>query len=355
MSSKHARRHDDAGNRRLPRRPAEFLAWGHQRPQNLGQLLLVATGVVVTVTGPLFADHPAAWISLACVFAGICVVLVVSRFIPWARLPVEATVAMSLAVMLAVAALGLGGDVGSAYTGLLVLCFTYTGLTVSSRVNAWLVLPATVCYLAALHEWSKVIAVRLLIVEAVWILLSQLLCALMVRHESLTDDLRSAANTDLLTGLANRRALDARLAQARPGDTIVLCDLDFFKRFNDTHGHLAGDRLLADFGALLRGRVRGSDFAARYGGEEFAVLLPDTEPEAARVFVERFRAEWSRVSDGVTFSAGLATYERSSGVRETLQAADDALYRAKANGRNQDVHARAVVALGGPLSGSFTD
>jgi diguanylate cyclase (GGDEF)-like protein len=171
-------------------------------------------------------------------------------------------------------------------------------------------------------------------VIAIWVLLSQLLRAMTVRNEALTEALRASAHTDPLTGLANRRDLDLQLERAGEGYTLVLCDLDHFKRFNDEHGHLAGDRLLSDFGVLLRAMLREGDLAARYGGEEFALLLPETDPEQARVVLRRLHEKWALLRPDVTFSSGVAAW--SSGVDTTIEAADQALYAAKGAGRNRD-------------------
>jgi diguanylate cyclase (GGDEF)-like protein len=201
-------------------------------------------------------------------------------------------------------------------------------------VNLCLVPPAAAAYLAANDNWSAAMGIRLTIVVSVWVLLSQLLRALTVRNETLTKALRASAHTDPLTGLANRRDLDLHLGQAGNGDTLILCDLDHFKAFNDEHGHQGGDRLLSDFGLLLRAMLREGDFAARYGGEEFALLLPQTSIEQGRIVLHRLREKWELLQPGVTFSAGISLW--GNDVDLTLEAADRALYAAKADGRNRD-------------------
>ena len=301
----------------------------------MGQILVFAVGIVVCSTAPLLGLTDGEWLILGVVSVAMALILGVSFLVPWQSIRREWTLAFPLAIFLAVPALSFGGHrLGAPYGGVLVLCFAYTGLTQSARINLWLVLPAAAAYLTANDNWSAAMGIRLTIVVSVWVLLSQLLRALTVRNEALTRALRASAHTDPLTGLPNRRDLDLHLGRARDGDTLILCDLDHFKAFNDEHGHLAGDRLLRDFGLLVRAMLREGDFAARYGGEEFALLLPRTDTEQARMVLRRLREKWELLRPGVTFSAGISVW--SSAVDLTIEAADQALYAAKASGRNRD-------------------
>lgn len=169
-------------------------------------------------------------------------------------------------------------------------------------------------------------------------------------------ELESLARTDMLTGLANRREFMARLVQEsqrqRRGDqplSLVMLDVDHFKQINDTHGHLAGDRVLASLGALVRANVRQDvDLAARLGGEEFVLLLPETDAEGAQrvacKIVEALRAlpiEHAGHLLRVTISAGVAQVHDGQG-EQALRLADDRLYQAKRQGRD-----RVVAAEGG--------
>ncbi len=160
------------------------------------------------------------------------------------------------------------------------------------------------------------------------------------------------AHTDPLTAVLNRRALTERLAseleRVRRYDSTVsllLIDIDHFKRVNDSYGHLVGDDVLMDVGALLQSAVRAVDVVARYGGEEFVIALPETGLAGATVFAERIRelieahpflhAGGSQLH--LTASVGVASYP-SPGletVEDLLATADQALYRAKAEGRNR--------------------
>jgi len=139
---------------------------------------------------------------------------------------------------------------------------------------------------------------------------------------------------DSLTGLGNRRAADAELAAVRPGDAVLLIDLDHFKSVNDTDGHAAGDAVLANLGTFLGQSLRGSDTAARFGGEEFVVILWQAAREAPAI-AERLLANWRASRPRTTFSIGLAVHAEGSTPDDTFQLADSALYRAKRTGRDR--------------------
>ena len=154
--------------------------------------------------------------------------------------------------------------------------------------------------------------------------------------------------TDGLTGLYNRRRLmemlgaEAERAQRGAGPfTVLMIDVDHFKQYNDTHGHQAGDKVLARVGEVLRDVIRQIDTAARYGGEEFLLLLPQTGAEAAADVAERLRKQVSSAAldgEAVTVSVGVAEFPGNGGtVEAVIAAADAALYRAKADGRDRVV------------------
>lgn len=162
------------------------------------------------------------------------------------------------------------------------------------------------------------------------------------------------AVTDALTGLRNRRYLESHLetqvaeatAAGRPL-TLLVVDIDHFKSINDNFGHAAGDEVLKEFSARLRTSIRGIDLACRHGGEEFVVVMPDTDKTVATVVAERIRrriaGEPFLIRAGgdtvdVTISIGLATLaEKDDAVTTLLKRADQALYRAKREGRNRVV------------------
>jgi two-component system cell cycle response regulator len=165
------------------------------------------------------------------------------------------------------------------------------------------------------------------------------------------DVLVAVALLDPLTGLGNRRAFDARLAEevsrvTRYGGELSLgmVDLDGFKEINDRYGHTAGDVVLVRIGLLLREVMRASDIATRYGGDEFAIILPDTGKTDAWLAAEKLRGALIDLkieldggpTVGVTASVGLASHgEMNQTAEGLLEAADAALYRAKHRGRNR--------------------
>lgn len=158
--------------------------------------------------------------------------------------------------------------------------------------------------------------------------------------------LEEAATHDRLTGAWNRRrfeeAAHAEMSLARRRRapvSLIMLDLDHFKRVNDTHGHAAGDRVLAGATATFRQALRSSDALTRWGGEEFLVLSPATPLDGAVNLAERIRAglEASPFPDigRVTLSAGVAEYQEGESLETWVDRADQALYRAKAEGRNR--------------------
>lgn len=173
-------------------------------------------------------------------------------------------------------------------------------------------------------------------------------------QKQVEERLRELSATDGLTGIANRRAFDEALVREweralRAGEplSVVMADIDFFKRYNDRYGHLAGDACLRQVAAALKAGVRqGGDLAARYGGEEFVVVLPGADAAAARQVAESLRRRVEALAlphaDNpggavVTISLGVATAQptREQAPTGLVDRADQALYRAKAAGRNR--------------------
>jgi diguanylate cyclase (GGDEF)-like protein len=174
--------------------------------------------------------------------------------------------------------------------------------------------------------------------------------ALSLRNADSHRRLHDLALRDPLTGALNRRALEEPLtrewkAKRRYGASgcLILMDLDFFKTVNDVLGHPAGDDVLRQTAVLLKATVRDIDSIARYGGEEFAVVLPHTDLAQAAILADRIRAAIERhpfiLADGharLTASLGVAALTGDmAAVGDWIEAADSALYRAKAEGRNR--------------------
>jgi diguanylate cyclase (GGDEF)-like protein len=175
--------------------------------------------------------------------------------------------------------------------------------------------------------------------------------------------LRQLAILDGLTGIANRRYFDRilnkewkRLTREQQPLSLLLCDIDYFKDYNDTYGHPSGDRCLTEVAAVLKQATkRAADLVARYGGEEFAVILPNTNAKGALVVANAIRQKLhklqlphgkSAVSKYVTLSIGSATKipNPNQNPSSLIKMADDALYRAKKAGRDRILqHKKSVV------------
>ena len=184
--------------------------------------------------------------------------------------------------------------------------------------------------------------------------------ALSLANIRLQDTLRTQSIRDPLTGLFNRRYLEVsferellRATRRTLPLSVLMLDLDHFKRFNDSHGHEAGDALLAQFAEVLKRLTRSEDFACRYGGEEFTIVLHEADEDAARERAEQIRAATAEMSvshrhmqlEHVTVSIGYAVFPRDgTTVENLLRRADAALYAAKRSGRN-----RVASALGNPV------
>ncbi|RZU48034.1 diguanylate cyclase (GGDEF)-like protein [Fluviicoccus keumensis] len=194
--------------------------------------------------------------------------------------------------------------------------------------------------------------------DRVTFLQSQLLALEKDRLDEYAAEVEQLSRQDALTGLANRRCFDETVTREwglacrrQESIAVIFLDVDFFKPYNDTYGHPAGDAVLRQVGRALAATVgRPADLAARYGGEEFVVLLPDTDLDGAHAIAERMAAAIaalaiphgrSAVAERITVSMGVAatTPTPDSVCGELIDAADQAVYAAKAAGRNRIVTA----------------
>lgn len=163
---------------------------------------------------------------------------------------------------------------------------------------------------------------------------------------------REEALSDSLTGLPNRKGFDLALAaclerygDSTVGPSLLITDIDYFKRVNDTYGHLLGDKVIRTIATILRDNTKGKDVASRFGGEEFVVLLPDTSLEGARQLAEKIRETVQKLTikrtdknepiTNITVSFGVACYRKGESYSEFVDRADKALYKSKNQGRNR--------------------
>ncbi|MBC7329899.1 GGDEF domain-containing protein [bacterium] len=177
--------------------------------------------------------------------------------------------------------------------------------------------------------------------------------AIAIERSLLYEEIKNLSVTDTLTNLFNRRRMEEDLRNelerskryTRPL-SILMIDIDHFKNYNDHHGHQKGDELLREIAKLLRRNLRAIDKVYRYGGEEFLVMLPEVDKEGALACAERLRKkteqepfegeEQSQPSGKITISIGVASYPLDGdSIEKLIEAADSALYRAKALGRNR--------------------
>jgi diguanylate cyclase (GGDEF)-like protein len=195
-----------------------------------------------------------------------------------------------------------------------------------------------------------------------WLVLFALAPLVIIHRAMYVPQLAEEAKVDAKTGLFNAKefagALHHELARAKRFDrplALVMCDLDYLRNINNTHGHLAGDVVLTGIAEILRAEVREYDVAARFGGEEFSILLPETSADEAVEIAERvrralesreFRVETVDGPIHATISLGVASFPQDApDARELIHAADVAVYRAKAEGRNRTVRYTPAVEL----------
>jgi diguanylate cyclase (GGDEF)-like protein len=195
------------------------------------------------------------------------------------------------------------------------------------------------------REYGQLARQSLLVLSLIALALASLLGYIGWRavrsNARLLDQLSQLAHEDGLTGAINRRALDERLPVelSRAGRiayplTVVMIDLDHFKRFNDRRGHQAGDNLLRGAVMSWRTHLRPMDLLARYGGEEFTLVLPACDAEQACALIDRLRP---LMPEKQTFSAGVAKWNTTDSAADLLRSADAALLQAKKAGRNRTI------------------
>jgi diguanylate cyclase (GGDEF)-like protein len=339
--------HDALQNRVEPRRDRVTEQHQHQRrpldsPGVLGRVFPFAVAAVLGVATLIVpsAQHDGALVMLA--LGLTAAVIVACLILPWRRLPAICQAGPPFVYFAVVIILRQSeGGAASGLSPLLMIPYFWISLYGSRKqlalatVTAAAVLILPILFIGLpqypVTEWRRAI-IWLSIVPVVGYAIRELV-----------ERVERLARTDSLTGALNRRAwddeLDRSIARARRLNeplTLALLDLDHFKAYNDTRGHLAGDELLRATVGAWQTTVRGTDLIARYGGEEFAILMPATDINAADITITRLL---SCVPELQTVSAGIAEWHGNETASNFMRRVDTAMYRAKHNGRNQTIHA----------------
>ena len=303
-----------------------------------------ALGGLFSITANRVPGTPHAGLAADLIATADVLVALLAWFAPWDRWPNRAgLVLVGLALVLIAMPTYLGMAPSYSYGACFVVVFAWLGMT-QPPFTSLLVAPfAIVTYLAplllgpgdhpnAIPSATVTLPICVLIAEILARTVAQLDAAHAESHRQAAL-LGALAERDELTGLGNRRHASAILATIQPGDVVLMIDLDHFKAVNDNSGHAAGDDVLRELGAYLRGALRDVDLVARYGGEEFLVVFRSAGEGVADI-ADRLLQGWRARRPRTTWSGGLATHEEATTSAVTLTRADFALYEAKRRGRN---------------------
>ena len=311
-------------------------------PGVLRRILPFATAAILGVATLIVpsTQHDATLVTIALALTGATIVT--SLILPWRRLPAACQAAPPFVYFALILILRHAeGGAASGMSPLLLLPYFWISLYGSRRqlalatliVAAILTLPILLIGSPRYPpiEWRRAI---------IWLSIVPVM-GNTVRE--LVERVERLARTDSLTGALNRRAWDDELeraiARARRLDeplTLALLDIDYFKTYNDTHGHLAGDELLRTTVEAWQQSARTTDLIARYGGEEFAIAMPASGADEADLTITRLLG---CVPGQQTVSAGIAEWDRHETATNFMLRADAALYSAKRTGRNRTMHA----------------
>ncbi|GAB3598576.1 hypothetical protein GCM10027446_29210 [Angustibacter peucedani] len=306
----------------------------------LGRWLMGFQGVVLASTGWWVESSDDVPLRALALGAVLVLLAALSTPLPWGRWRPRALGLYPLAAFCVLGLLGLlAPAAATAYAGFLTLWFMFVGVVGPMRSGLKLLAPAVLTWLSIQGSLGSEQVVRLVIAALIWVTLADVLAMRASAHRDRAARLAQQAETDPLTQLPNRRALETSLRRLKAGDVVVVVDLDHFKELNDRGGHAFGDTVLVDFAHTLASVVRGSDLVARYGGEEFVLVLPqnDTAGLGAASVVARLRLRWAQLHPDITWSAGASCHVEGAEPADTLAEADRALYRAKADGRDRVV------------------
>jgi diguanylate cyclase (GGDEF)-like protein len=316
----------------------------------LGRWLMVFQGLVIGLTGSWVASDDDVHLMVFAAATALVALGALSQLLPWHRWSRWMLALYPHAAMAVLIVLGVGvPSAAPAYNALLTLWFMYVGVVAPVHTGLKLLPAALVTFAAMQQHIGREQVVRLVLAAAVWVVLSDVLALRAAVTSGRTEDLQHQAETDALTGLPNRRALEGALASLCAGDVVMVLDLDHFKQVNDAGGHDFGDQVLVDFAATLLAVVRGRDQVARFGGEEFVLVLPQQNVLGlgAASVTARLRQRWAQQYPGITWSGGASCHQDGDDPHHTLREADRALYRAKESARDRVVTSGSERQLAG--------
>jgi diguanylate cyclase (GGDEF)-like protein len=306
--------------------------------------VLYAAGSVL-VAGSLLLPHPSDSNEVGVLAIAVTAAVVATLLFVFARRLPSWFLQLAIAVGSALIALCIYfADQPGAYTAMFVWVVLVAGFFFPGRQTvlqvAWLLaVYAVVLFTIPSGGYSPL--TRLLLTGFAFVMAAAVTSWLSHATTRRVEDSESLARTDPLTGIANRRWLDRELtrelAWAKRHEaplSVAIIDVDDLKRYNDEHGHLAGDRLLVSAVAAWQDVIRPSDFLARVGGDEFMLLMPDCPADAGISVLARVRGT---TPDGSTCSTGLAVWDESETALDLFERADAALYAAKRGGGDQTV------------------
>lgn len=210
------------------------------------------------------------------------------------------------------------------FPGTITIAFAFIGLTCTRWCSLAIVPLGVVAFVVGGAKQLPADLAKVVLTAIMWVLVAEVPAWLIARLEAQSALLKQIAQTDALTQLLDRSTLGPRLSMHAGESAVVLLDLDQFKRYNDHHGHEAGDELLVAFADALRWSVRKDDIVFRIGGDEFLLMLIGADRREAEQVVERLRHYWADSGGRVGFSAGIA-----AGEGDLLRLADQHMYTAK--------------------------
>jgi len=297
-------------------------------------VLFVAAGVLGLLAPALPGPVPRASTTLNGLVVADLVTAAVMVVLPWDRLGRRGLACVAVLALALAAAYGEAGVVPAyGYPLFFMVVYGWVGLALPPRWPLGLAPVLAAAYVLPLVREGAAAAGTAVIAVPMLVLLAELVATSFARLQREGGRLAVVALLDELTGLGNRRMANTMLDTLRPGDAVLMVDVDRFKEVNDTHGHAAGDRLLSDLGEFLKQHVRRDDVVTRVGGEEFLVILRGANDHADRLALGLLRA-WRATGPMTSVSIGVTVHEAGEPAQRTVERADARVYRAKRAGRD---------------------